>query len=296
MIRAAGLGRSWGGRRVVQDVGFEVAAGEVVGLLGPNGAGKTTTLRMLAGSLAASAGRASVGGFDVLDDPLEVKRRVGFLPERPPVHPEMEVAAYLGYAAALRGVADAVAAVRDAVAKAGLVGWEGRRIGNLSKGYRQRVGVAAAIVHRPPALLLDEPTSGLDPAERVELRRVIRALAAEGAAVILSTHILAEVESTCDRVLVLSAGRLVADQALAALAGASRLRLRVARSGEVAAALAGVPGVVALTEEADGAWLITVDGDAAPAIGRAVAGLDLLELSRPRGLEEAYLALTGGAA
>jgi len=211
MIEAVGLTRRFGDTTALEDVGFEVGRGEIVGLLGPNGAGKTTAMRILTCTLPPSGGRASVGGFDVVDDSLEVRRRVGFMPEHVPLYPDATVSEHLRFTAELKGVD---AAGRDdhlegVVARAGLAEVRDRMVGNLSKGYRQRVGLAQALVGDPEVLILDEPTSGLDPHQIVEIRDLIRDLRGERT-VLLSSHILGEVARTCSRAIILDRGRLAA--------------------------------------------------------------------------------------
>jgi ABC-2 type transport system ATP-binding protein len=210
MIEAIDLSRRFGDVLAVDRLTFTVGKGEIVGFLGPNGAGKSTTLRMLTGSLPASEGRARVAGFDVFEHPLEVKRRVGYLPETPPVYPDLSVRSYLRFCADLKGVArKRVATEVERVAeRTGLSAVLGRTLGNLSKGFRQRAGLAQALLGDPPVLVLDEPTVGLDPLQIREVRALVKGLAGEHT-VLLSTHILSEVALACHKVLVIDAGRLV---------------------------------------------------------------------------------------
>jgi ABC-2 type transport system ATP-binding protein len=296
MIEAAGLTRTFGTTRALAGVDLSVGAGDVVGLLGPNGAGKSTTMRILAGALAATSGEVRVAGHDVLEDPLAVKRVVGFLPERPPVYADMVVADYLRHAAILRGVQDVGRAVDEVIDRTGLREVAHRLAGHLSKGFLQRVGLAQALVHAPAVLLLDEPSSGLDPAQRVEVRRLVRALADGEVTVVVSTHVLAEVEALCDRVVVLHEGRVVAQDDLAALAATRPLRLRVARPDGLEAALQALPEVARVDRVGDGAFEVVAPADATPAIARVAAAHDLLELGRAGGLEEIYLRATGSLA
>jgi ABC-2 type transport system ATP-binding protein len=204
----------------VKGLSFDVQAGEVVGFLGRNGAGKTTTMRVLTGFFPPSAGTARVAGHDVFEEPLEVKSRIGYLPETPPLYPEMVVASYLGFCARLRGVPRAAIseAVERSIERCGLDEVAGRLCGHLSRGYRQRVGLAQALVHSPEVLVLDEPTTALDPGQIREIRDLINELATgdgeDSRTVILSTHRLEDVEATCDRVLVIARGSLVCDESL----------------------------------------------------------------------------------
>lgn len=302
MIRVEHLDKRYGSFHAVRDVNFEVRKGEVVGLLGPNGAGKTTTMRILCGCIGATAGRALIDGRDVLEDPQGVKRRVGYLPENPPLYPNMSVRDYVRFAATIKGVDDANAAAERAIGRVGLADVAHRVIDHLSKGYRQRVGLAQALVHEPDVLVLDEPTSGLDPAQRVEIRELLRELAAGDRTVILSTHVLGEVEAVAERVVVIFQGRVVADDRIADLARQGSLRLRVQRPGaEVEQALARVPGVATVRPQSSGHLLVEaqpgeVDGDALrAAVARAAVEFGLLELGAAEGLEDAYLRLTAGA-
>ncbi len=224
-IEARGLVKRYGDLLALDNVSFSVGAGEVVGFLGPNGAGKTTTMRILTGFIPATEGSASIAGHDIFSDPLAARRAVGYLPEAPPVYPEMAVRSYLDYVAKLKDVPRATRkdAVDRALERCGLTHVHRRVIGQLSKGYRQRVGLAQAIVHEPPVLVLDEPTVGLDPIQIGEIRELIGSLAAPGKVggqtVILSTHILAEVEAICRRVLIVNGGRKVLDEQLSDLVG-----------------------------------------------------------------------------
>jgi ABC-2 type transport system ATP-binding protein len=220
MIEVKKLTKRYRERAAIEDLSFEVKEGEILGFLGPNGAGKTTTMRVLAGYLPATSGEAKIAGFDVFESPLEVKRRIGYLPEQPPLYPDMTVRAYLRFCAELKGVPRAsLASEIDRVA--GLAHARevaGRVIGNLSKGYRQRVGLAAAILRSPPVLILDEPTVGLDPIQIIEVRELIKDLGRSGKhTIILSTHILSEVAEICRKVLVINEGRLVDFDTLDAL-------------------------------------------------------------------------------
>ncbi len=211
MIEVEHLTKHYGPTLAVSDISFEAKKGEVLGFLGPNGAGKTTTMRVITGYLPPSDGRARVAGFDVTEEPLEAKRRTGYLPESPPVYPDMTVAEYLGFVARIKGVprSGVKRRIGEVSEKCAITDVQKRQIGKLSKGYRQRVGLAQALIHNPDVLVLDEPTAGLDPKQIIETRELIKGLAGQHT-VVLSTHILPEVSKTCQRVVVINRGQLVA--------------------------------------------------------------------------------------
>ncbi|HUI41628.1 MAG TPA: ABC transporter ATP-binding protein [Terriglobia bacterium] len=211
MIEVEHLTKRYGPTHAVTDVSFRVETGEVLGFLGPNGAGKTTTMRVITGYLPPTEGTVRVSGFDVTEQPIEAKRRTGYLPESPPVYPDMTVAEYLSFAGRIKGVArrDLKKRVGEVSEKCAVADVQRRQIGRLSKGYRQRVGLAQALIHNPEVLVLDEPTAGLDPKQIIETRELIRNLAGQHT-VVLSTHILPEVSKTCERVVVISGGKVVA--------------------------------------------------------------------------------------
>ena len=245
MIDATNLSKSYGSIQALKDVSFHVDAGEVIGLLGPNGAGKTTMMKILTGYLQPDSGQATVDGLDVLTDTLQVQQRIGYLPENAPLYPEMSVQSYLKMLASLRQIpeGDQIAYLSAAVRAVSLEDHLTRPIGQLSKGYRQRVGLAQAILHKPVLLILDEPTIGLDPTQIVEVRRLIRRLA-EHSTVLLSTHILSEVEATCDRVIILLNGQVKADARLSDLSVTTDVVLVLAEEAPDAAVhLRALPGV-----------------------------------------------------
>ena len=245
MIDAEGLTRRYGDTLAVDDVSFTIGRGEIVGLLGHNGAGKTTIMKMLTGYLEPSAGRVKVDGLDVAETPQAVRQQLGYLPEKCPVYPEMTVVGYLDYVAGLRGVDNRPLALREVLGATDLTDRALDPIGTLSRGYQQRVGVAQAIVHKPQLLILDEPTNGLDPSQTQHMRELILRLA-EHATVILSTHIMQEVDAVCDRVMILRAGELALDERLAALQESARVALGTdAALGDVEAAVEGFATVAA---------------------------------------------------
>ena len=235
MIKVDGLSKRYARTVAVDNISFEVQKGEIVGFLGPNGAGKTTTMRVLTCFLPPTAGTANVAGFDVVEQPMEVKKRIGYLPETPPVYPEMEVAEYLRFTGQLKGIqgTDIDRRVDEVMGKCALGDVRAKLIGKLSKGYRQRVGLAQAIIHNPDVLILDEPTSGLDPKQIIEIRDLLKSLAGDHT-IILSTHILSEVETSCERVIIISQGKLVAVDSVQNLT--SRLRGSEAVAVEIEAA------------------------------------------------------------
>jgi ABC-2 type transport system ATP-binding protein len=316
MIRVKELTKRYARTVAVDQISFEVAKGQIVGFLGPNGAGKTTTLRMLTCFLPPSAGSANVAGFDVLEQPLEVKKRIGYLPETPPIYPEMETAEYLKFVGKLKGLsgADLQKRVDYVSERCAVADVKNKLLGKLSKGYRQRVGLAQAIIHNPDVLILDEPTSGLDPKQINETRDLIKDLAGEHT-IILSTHILPEVEQTCEHVIIINKGKLVATDSVknlqARARGAESVLIEIAgRDGSLEAPIvqhkleqvAGVSRVVC-KQQIDSQAVFEVEsqkgrlvrGDLARAVVQA--GWDLNEL-RPAAmsLEEIFLQLTGSEA
>jgi ABC-2 type transport system ATP-binding protein len=303
VIVADRLTKVYPGKRAIEDVSFEVGAGEIVGFLGPNGAGKSTTMRILTCFQPATTGTARVAGFDVFEQADEVKRRIGYLPETPPLYPDMRVDEYLEFVARIKDVprSEVRRRIDDTVERCGLGDVRHRITGKLSKGYRQRVGLAQAILHGPPILVLDEPTSGLDPKQVVEVRRLIRELAGEHT-IILSTHILPEVSMTCQRVIIINQGRIVLSKELEQLGGGDAdretLQVELVTPIDVAAALAKHPGVhrVDSMPARDGhrryRLLCDRGGDVRPALARWAVGRDmgLVELrTQETSLEEIYL-------
>jgi len=307
MIAVEDLNKYYGPRRAVADVSFSVEKGEILGFLGPNGAGKTTTMRILTGFLPASSGTASIAGFDVFKQPIEARRHLGYLPENVPLYTEMSVGAYLDFMAKIKAIPGGVrkARVDEAMEMTDITDRRNQLIGKLSKGYRQRVGLAQAILGKPPVLILDEPTVGLDPRQIIEVRDLIKGLAGEHT-VILSTHILPEVSMTCSRVVIISDGRLVAvdtpDNLAHRLRGSENIRVEVrGPRDEVAKKLRSLPKVLNVETEGmnNGRAALTVacdaNADLREDIARSVVegGWGLLEM-RPVGmsLEEVFLQLT----
>ena len=258
-IRTHAISKSYGPIRALEEVSIEVGRGEVIGLLGPNGAGKTTLMKILTGYLQPTAGTATVAGFDVINEPLEVQRRIGYLPESAPLYREMAVQEYLLMMAELRAVPvnKRRRYLSEAIYATGLEEHLTRQIGKLSKGFRQRVGIAQAILHKPDLLILDEPTTGLDPAQMVEIRELIKNLS-QHSTVILSTHILSEVEQSCERVLMIARGRLRKDESIESL--------RSDDSGPVAVvsierSAVGVEGVLSKIDSVVGVERLDRNGD-----------------------------------
>lgn len=246
MIEVQGLTRKYGEFVAVDNVSFSISRGEIVGLLGHNGAGKTTVMRMLTGYLEPSAGAAWIGGMEISDKRLEIQQKIGYLPENSPLYPDMTVLQYLAYVAGLRAIPDAETAIKRVVVKTALADKALDPVSTLSKGYKQRLAVAQAIIHDPEILILDEPTSGLDPSQILEMRSIIKALSKK-ATVILSTHILQEIEAVCDRVIIMVQGRIGVDANLNELQRSNRLVVSVKNaSDEVPTTLSRVPGVKAL--------------------------------------------------
>jgi ABC-2 type transport system ATP-binding protein len=313
VVEVADLRRTYGSFEALKGISFRIQAGEIVGLLGPNGAGKSTTMKVLTGFLAPTSGTATVCGHDVVGEPLEVKRHLGYLPEAAPLYPEMTVGAYLDFIGRVRGlgVAERARAIETAAVQCGVTDRLKQRIGTLSRGYRQRVGLAQALLHSPDLLILDEPTNGLDPNQIVEIRALVRRLG-QTRTVVLSTHILSEVQVTCDRVLIIHQGRLVADGPTQAITGGSSGQTvtvglaagKVAASHEALTAdLAAIAGVVSVTPAArqDDAvrFVLRADRDVRPEVfAWAVArGQVLVELAaETNNLEEVFRRLTHDAA
>ncbi len=249
MIQVDRLSKRYGAYKAVESVSFEIGQGEIVGLLGPNGAGKTTTMRMLTTYLNPTSGRANLAGHDVLDEPLEVRRNVGYLPENVPLYTEMRVVEYLRYRSRLKDVPRAARrrAIGEAIARCQLGDVENRIIGQLSRGFRQRVGLAESMLHDPPILILDEPTSGLDPLQIREARALIRELG-ERHTILLSTHILSEVEAVCGRVIIIARGRIALDDQIANLSRDDMITLEARGPVDaVRSALQTIPGVERVT-------------------------------------------------
>jgi ABC-2 type transport system ATP-binding protein len=301
MIEVSNLTKFYGTTSAIHDVSFTVARGEVLGFLGPNAAGKTTTMRILSGFMPPSSGTARVAGYDVLTDSLQVRAHVGYLPETVPLYAEMTVASYLRFFARLRGVTNVAGRLEYVLAACGLEEQSDSIIGRLSRGYRQRVGIAQALVHDPDVLILDEPTVGLDPRQITEVRSLIRSLG-DAHTVILSTHILSEVSQTCSRVLIIDKGRIVAEDSPERLAarvhGNSQVRLRVASPApDSAKRLEVIPGVLAVDQDGN---QFNIQCDPATECRPAIASLavqsgwGLLELrSQDVSLEDVFLQLTG---
>lgn len=301
MIQATGLTKDFGSRRAIENLTFEARQGEVVGFLGPNGAGKTTTMRILTGYMPPTYGKAQVAGFDIISESLEVRRRVGYLPETVPLYPEMTVYEYLKFMADLRHLPDSDDMVDTALEMVQMENRANGYISNLSKGMRQRVGLAQAMLHRPEVLILDEPTIGLDPAQVVEFRNTIREVGKERT-VLLSTHILSEAQQLCDRVLIINKGRIVAEDTpenlQSRLVGAESVILKVkGEADDLLPILSKIDGVKNARLQTDGAieFQFSPGKDVRPAVARATikAGYDLLEF-HPVGLslEEIFLQLT----
>jgi ABC-2 type transport system ATP-binding protein len=307
MIEVQSLTKRYGPVTAVSDVTFRVEAGEILGFLGPNGAGKTTTMRIITGYMPATEGRVVVAGHDVFDQPVQAKRHTGYLPETPPLYPDMTVREYLNFVARIKGVArrEVTSRVDEVMKRTWVADMAGRHCGKLSKGYKQRVGLAQAIIHNPKVLVLDEPTAGLDPKQIIETRQLIRELAGTHT-IVLSTHILPEVSQTCQRVVIISKGRVVAvdtpDNLTARLRGAETMFLSVAGpQPDVQAALSAVPGVtrVAAHPGKDGLVDVEVDSERGRDVRRELAsaivsrGFGLLELRPMRmSLEDIFLSLT----
>ncbi|MFN8544335.1 MAG: ABC transporter ATP-binding protein [Candidatus Binatia bacterium] len=288
MIEARDVVKTFGAVEAVRGVSFTVRAGEIVGFLGPNGAGKTTTMRILAGIFPPTSGEVRIAGHDSLREPLACRRAVGYFPEYAPFYPDLRVAGYLDFVARLKRLPRAARpdAVARALAACGLEGVAYRRVGTLSKGYRQRVGIAQALCGDPPILILDEPTIGLDPGQVDEIREFVRALRGDRT-VLFSSHILSEVEKLCERVIVIARGRLAGEGTPAELGARLGARQRVwlrtdGATGDVVAALGALPGVVAVEQNGGRFCIEGGEGDLMRAVGEAVrrGGWTALELTQ----------------
>ena len=307
MIEVQHLSKRYGPVTAVDDVSFRVERGEILGFLGPNGAGKTTTMRILTGYMPATTGKAIVAGFDVFDQPIEAKRRTGYLPETPPLYPDMTIVEYLNFVAKIKGVAaaDRRHRVKTIMDRTRVAEMANRLCSKLSKGYKQRVGLAQALIHNPDVLILDEPTAGLDPKQIIETRELIKELAGNHT-IILSTHILPEVSQTCQRVVIINKGRVVAvdtpDNLTSRLRGSETLYVQVDAAGaDAGASLGRVAGVtrVAEADRRNGLVGYEVESESGRDIRRELArtvvssGWGLTELRPMRmSLEEIFLSLT----
>ena len=302
MIEIRNLSKRYGQIAAIQRLSFRVNKGEVVGFLGPNGAGKSTTMKIITGYMAPSEGDVRVAGFDVFENPIEVKRRIGFLPEIPPLYVDMTVEAFLKFVARIKLVSDdqVRSKVDLALEKAGLTDVRGRLIQNLSKGYKQRVGIAQALVSEPELLILDEPTVGLDPKQVAEIRSLIQGLRGSHT-IVLSTHILSEVQATCGRIIIIDKGRIVAEDTLQQLQqqlkGSKKMTVRVRRLSEgLVSQIKNLPGILEVVV-ANELIEVTTDGEPehqerlSSAIVQAGAGLLELKASETS-LEEIFLQLT----
>jgi gliding motility-associated transport system ATP-binding protein len=307
VIEVQHLSKRYGPVAAVNDVSFRVERGEILGFLGPNGAGKTTTMRILTGYMPATAGKAVVAGFDVFDQPIEAKKRTGYLPETPPLYPDMTVAEYLTFVAKIKGVpsADRRLRVKRMMDRTHVAEMANRQCSKLSKGYRQRVGLAQALIHNPDVLILDEPTAGLDPKQIIETRQLIKELGGDHT-IVLSTHILPEVSQTCQRVVIINKGHVVAvdtpDNLTSRLRGSETMYVQVDSAGaDIATSLGRVAGVtrVAEADRRDGLVGYEVESERGRDIRRELArtivssGWGLTELRPMRmSLEEIFLSLT----
>jgi ABC-2 type transport system ATP-binding protein len=301
MIQVNGLTKDYGARRAIDNLTFDAEQGEIVGFLGPNGAGKTTTMRILTGYMPPTDGSATVAGYDIVEESLEVRKRVGYLPETVPLYNDMTALDYLKFMAELRRIPNPEERAYETLERVNLKERTNSYIGTFSKGMRQRVGLAQALIHRPEVLILDEPTIGLDPAQVVEIRSVIREIGKDRT-VLLSTHILSEAQQICDRVLIINKGKIVTEDTpenlQARLVGSQRVVLRVRGDSDgLTGRISKVKGVRAVEAKSDGSveFEFGAGEDARPQVAKAIVqgGYELLEM-RPMGLslEEIFLELT----
>lgn len=309
MIQVEGLTKRYARNVAVDHVTFSVEKGQIVGFLGPNGAGKTTTMRMLTCYMPPSEGTAKIAGFDVIEQPLEVKKRIGYLPENPPVYPDMEVGEYLQFVARIKGIAekDVRQRAEESAARCFVKDSWSKLIGKLSKGYRQRVGLAQAILHNPDVLILDEPTSGFDPKQILETRDLIRSLGGSHT-IVLSTHILQEVKAMCESLVIINKGKIVTSGSLEDLTRRNGAVLEVtvpqgASEDQITVPLAAVEGVKSVKAEDDGGlWRISIDTDSSDdlrprlAVAALGQGWNLHRLdAATETLDETFLRLTSAA-
>jgi len=307
VIEVQNLTKRYGRFTAVDDISFRVERGEILGFLGPNGAGKTTTMRILTGYMPATEGKAVVAGFDIFEQPVEAKRRTGYLPETPPLYPDMTVAEYLAFVAKIKGVpsGDRKQRIKAVMERTWITDMADRLCSKLSKGYRQRVGLAQALIHNPDVLILDEPTAGLDPKQIIQTRQLIKDLAGDHT-VVLSTHILPEVSQTCERVVIINNGKVVAvdtpDNLTSRLRGSETMYIQVdGANGDPSTLLSRVAGVTRVVEadRHDGAIGYEVNSEQGRDVRRELAqavvssGFGLLELRPMRlSLEQVFLTLT----
>jgi ABC-2 type transport system ATP-binding protein len=301
MIRVTELSKYFGARQAVDNISFEARQGEILGFLGPNGAGKTTTMRMLTGYMPPSSGSATIAGFDIIKESLEVRKRVGYLPETVPLYTDMTIFDYLKFMADLRHLPNGEEAILETLEMVGLLDRAEGYIGNLSKGMRQRVGLAQALLHKPEVLILDEPTIGLDPAQIIEVRNLIREIGKERT-VLLSTHILSEAQQICDRILIINKGKIVVEDTpenlQSRLTGAERVQLRIrGEADELVKKISKLRGIQDVKTQGEGLveFQFAPGKDLRPEVARLTieSKYDLLEM-RPinLSLEEIFLELT----
>jgi len=301
MIKVSKLTKDYGARRAIDNLTFKAERGEIIGFLGPNGAGKTTTMRILSGYMPPTSGKAEIGGFDVVDQSLEVRKIVGYLPETVPLYQDMTVFEFLKYKADLHHIPDAEERVDEVLEMVDLIDRSDGYIAALSKGMRQRVGIGQALLHKPEVLILDEPTIGLDPAQIIEVRNLIKRIGKERT-VMLSTHILSEAQQVCDRVLILNKGHIVAEDTperlQSRLSGSQRVELKLRKGVEEALALIKkVHGVTSVSVKDDNLleFEMSANQDIRPNVAKAViqGGFDLLEMKQNTlSLEDIFLELT----
>jgi ABC-2 type transport system ATP-binding protein len=301
MIQVNGLTKDYGARRAIENLTFDAEQGEIVGFLGPNGAGKTTTMRILTGYMPPTDGTATVAGYDILEESLEVRKRVGYLPETVPLYNDMTALEYLKFMADLRHIPNSKDRAYETLEQVNLSDRADGYVGNFSKGMRQRLGLAQALIHRPEVLILDEPTIGMDPAQVVEMRGVIREIGKDRT-VLLSTHILTEAQQICDRVLIINKGIIVAEDTpenlQSRLVGSQRVVLRVRGDSDgLSAKITKVKGVRDVEAKSDGSieFEFAAGQDVRPQVAKAVVqgGFDLLEMRAVgMSLEEIFLELT----
>ena len=292
LLQVKNLSKYYGKFQALNAISFSISQGEIVGFLGANGAGKSTTMRIISGCLAGSSGTVSLSGENIQTNPIVVKQQIGYLPEIPPLYPQMKVIDYLDFVGTIKNVSNPTATTEEIIKKLNLDDVANKYIDQLSKGYKQRIGLAQALIHNPKLLILDEPTSGLDPAQRSELRSLLLALKNDGHSILLSTHILSEVEAICDRVLIISKGELKASQSLQTLEQ-HQIQIEIRQSdSDFEAEIKSLQDVSVISFHTP-YYLLDVPADQLESVAKIASKYGLRYLAPFNALEDLYLQVTG---